>query len=173
MARLASTCATVVSGLIALVTIAMIAGTLTGKMRVLPVLSGSMTPAFDTGSAAIVTPQAVSALRVGQVVVYHIPVTDHHLVMHRVVKVKHGPRGGAVITTRGDANPVDDPWKAQLKSGVVWVAGGDIPFAGYLIVALRSPFTIVGIGLLVAATIAGMVALREWRERDDDIWWQT
>ena len=135
----------------------MVAGTLTGKMRVLPVLSGSMTPAFDTGSAAIVTPQAASALRVGEVVVYHIPVMDHHLVMHRVVKVLHH-HAGTIITTRGDANPVDDPWTARLKGGVVWVAHGDVPLAGYAIVALRSPFTIAGIVLMVAAWIAGMMA---------------
>ncbi len=171
MGRFAGFCATGLAGLVALVTIVMVAGTLTGKMRVLPVLSGSMTPAFDTGSAAIVTPQAASALRVGEVVVYHIPVMDHHLVMHRVVKVLHH-HAGTIITTRGDANPVDDPWTARLKGGVVWVAHGDVPLAGYAIVALRSPFTIAGIVLMVAAWVAGTMAVREWRKRDDDIWWQ-
>ena len=82
MKQLAGTATTLLSGVVAVVTLVVVVGTVTGQMRLLPVLSGSMAPEYPTGSAVVVTPEPVSALRVDQVVVYHIPVLDHHLVMH-------------------------------------------------------------------------------------------
>jgi signal peptidase len=172
MRQLAGRTITALACIVAVLAAATVVGQLTGRMRLTPVLSGSMTPTYPTGSAALVTPEPVSDLRVGQVVVYHIPVLDHHLVMHRVVKVRmSGSR--PVITTRGDANPVVDPWRARLTDGRVWVARQDLPWAGYVIVALRSPVTIVGIGLLLAAMAVAKVAVREWRRRENDVWWET
>ena len=121
MRTLAGRLTTGLACIIAVAALALVAAQLSGRVRMLPVLSGSMTPTYPTGSAAFVTPEPISALRVGQVVVYHIPVLDHHLVMHRVVKIQ---MAGArpVITTRGDANPVVDPWRARLADRTVWVA---------------------------------------------------
>jgi signal peptidase len=172
MRQLAGRIVTALACLVAVIAAVAVVGQLTGQMRLMPVLSGSMTPTYPTGSAALVTPEPVSALRVGQVVVYHIPVLDHHLVMHRVVKVRlAGSR--PVITTRGDANPVVDPWQARLADRTVWVARQDLPWAGYVIVALRSPVTIIGVGLLLAALGVAKIAVREWRRREDDVWWET
>lgn len=172
MRTLAGRLTTGLACIIAVAALALVAAQLSGRVRMLPVLSGSMTPTYPTGSAAFVTPEPISALRVGQVVVYHIPVLDHHLVMHRVVKIQ---MAGArpVITTHGDANPVVDPWRARLADRTVWVAQQDLPWAGYVIVAVRSPVTLAGAGLLVAAVAVGKLALREWRRRESDVWWET
>jgi signal peptidase I len=172
MRQLAGRTITALACLVAVVAAATVVGQLSGRIRLMPVLSGSMTPTYSTGSAALVTPEPASALRVGQVVVYHIPVLDHHLVMHRVVRVRMaGSR--PVITTRGDANPAVDPWRARLANRTVWVAREDLPWAGYVIVALRSPVTIVGVVLLLGAIAVAKIALREWRRRENDVWWQT
>ena len=178
MKQLAGTATTLLSGVVAVVTLVVVIGTVTGQMRLLPVLSGSMAPEYPTGSAVVVTPEPVSALRVDQVVVYHIPVLDHHLVMHRVVNVR---AAGArpVITTRGDANSTADPWRARLSADTVWIARGDVPWAGYAIVALRSPITIIGIVLMLGAFAVARTAVGQ-RHRDDhgdvefdnDIWWR-
>jgi signal peptidase len=172
MMRIAGRVTTVVSTVIAVVTLALVAGAISGRLRMLPVLSGSMSPGFPVGSAAFVTPEPLTSVRVGQVVVYRIPVLDHRLVMHRVVRLTR-PGVHPVIRTRGDANPIEDPWKARLSGRTIWVAHGALPFAGYVIEGLRSPITLLGVGLMLVGIALASYAVREHRNREDDIWWQT
>src|SRR4029077_4898604 len=84
--------------------------------RMETVLSGSMQPTFSPGDVIIVTPEPVTAVRPGQVISYQIPIDDHHVESHRVVRVvERGPH--PVIITKGDNNAEADPWRAQLTSG--------------------------------------------------------
>ena len=59
----------------------------TGRVRFVPILSGSMSPAMQPGSAAIATREPIGEVRPGQIIVYTIPVGDRHVSAHRVVEV--------------------------------------------------------------------------------------
>jgi signal peptidase I len=85
----------------------------TGWYRPVTVLSGSMKPAFAPGDMVVVTPEPLRDVRVGQIISYRIPIGDHHIQTHRVVKIV---RGGAhpLVRTKGDANDGADPWTAEL-----------------------------------------------------------
>jgi signal peptidase I len=129
-------------------------GASSGRWRVVPVLSGSMEPAYASGDLAVVVPRPTSEIRVGDVIVYHVPVGDHRREIHRVVDVTHGP-GGTEVVTKGDANPVQDPWVARLDGPTVWRATHRIPWLGHAVLALgqpavRFPALAVAIGLLLA-----------------------
>ena len=94
-------------------------GPRTGLYRTLTVLSGSMQPLFGAGDVVVATPEPARDLRVGQVITYRIPVGDHHVETHRVIRIlKHGD--DPVIWTKGDANPVRDPWTARLSGSTIW-----------------------------------------------------
>ncbi|HYR61810.1 MAG TPA: signal peptidase I [Actinomycetota bacterium] len=128
-------------------------GPRTGWYRTLTVLSGSMTPRIPVGSVVIVTPEAPSEVRVGQVITYQIPVLDHHVVSHRVVKVISGG-GHPVLQTKGDANAAPDPWIFQVTDTRIWHVQGVVPGLGWMIIAVHQPWlhtaSLYGIPALIA-----------------------
>ena len=138
-----------------------------GWYRTETVLSGSMKPYFSPGDIVVVTPEATRDVRVGQVISYHIPVGDHHVQSHRVIKVV---RGGdhPLVRTKGDANAAPDPWTARLNGGTAWQVRAVVPKAGWAIVWLRTPairrIAIFAVPLLLA--ILGL--LRIWRAPGND-----
>lgn len=113
-------------------------GPRTSRYQVLTVLSGSMTPRLPIGAVVIATPERPSQLRVGQILVYQIPVDDHHVVSHRVVQIL---RGGdrPIVRTKGDANNAPDPWTAEITSPVAWRVRAVLPALGSLLIWLRQP----------------------------------
>src|SRR5262249_24480489 len=80
----------------------------TGAYRTLTVLSGSMRPAFAPGDMVVASPVSVDSLRVGDILVYAIPIADHHVESHRIVRIIS--RRPLIVTTKGDANNGADPW---------------------------------------------------------------
>jgi signal peptidase I len=100
-----------------------------------PVLSGSMRPTFDPGSLILTRQVATSAVRPGDVIVI-VPPGESSSYAHRVQTVT-GPAGHPVVTTKGDANPAPDPWKAQLLSTHTTEVIGSVPKLGLLIVTLH------------------------------------
>jgi signal peptidase len=125
-------------------------------------LSGSMRPGMPEGSVVVVTRKAATRIRVGDVLAYQIPVENHRVVTHRVVKVlEAGPR--PVIQTQGDANNTPDPWIARLEESTVWQARFAIPRLGRVVQALRGSFLHV-IALTVAPLLLlSLVLLEIWR----------
>lgn len=120
------------------VLLALAVGPRLGGYRTLVVLSNSMQPEFSAGDVIVVTRERSASIRRGQVIVYHAPVGDGHIVTHRVsAVVKGGDR--PTIRTKGDANGQADPWTAKLGSGDVWTYRFSVPWAGYLIQGLRQP----------------------------------
>jgi signal peptidase len=113
-------------------------GLLSGRWRVAPVLSGSMEPAIRTGSVVVLTPEPVGAVRPGQVIMYRIPIGDHHLELHRVVRVVSGGSRPVVIT-QGDANEGPDPWQAKLDAPLVWRQRLEFPWLGRMLLMLGLP----------------------------------
>lgn len=126
-------------------------------LRFQTVLSGSMRPAFAPGAVIVTEPVAVSQLRVGMIVVFEPP-GEHQAYAHRIVALS-GPAADPVITTKGDANPVPDPWRVHLTGTTVPRVIVAVPEAGRLWAALRSHLValavaVVGISIAVAGTRA-------------------
>lgn len=122
--------------------------------RTLTVLTGSMRPTMPPGSVVVATREPIDDLRVGQVLVYQIPVLDHRVVSHRVIDITRTP-SGVVVQTKGDANNAPDPWRARITDGSVWHASLAVPYLGSVIRSLRSPavhrIVLFGLPLLLAA----------------------
>jgi signal peptidase len=133
-----------------------------GLYRPITVLSGSMRPAFAPGDMIFVTPEATSRVRVGQVITYEIPIGDHHVESHRVIRVVSGGNE-PVVVTKGDANTAADPWLAQLHGNAVWRERVHVPMLGLAILALRSPFFHGLTVLLLPALLLGYGLTRIWR----------
>ena len=131
----------------------------TGLYRPETVLSGSMKPYFSPGDMIIVTPEPSRDVRAGQVISYHIPVGDHHVQTHRVVRVL---RGGEhpVVRTKGDANDALDPWTARLDGSTAWRVRLVVPKLGWMVSALRDPLVRL-LTVFVAPALFALVAL--WR----------
>lgn len=142
-------------------------GPRTGRYSTLTVLSGSMRPGIPVGAVVVDTPQRASALRVGQIITYAIPVDDHHVISHRVVKiVTAGDR--PVFVTKGDANKADDPWQAQATGQTMWRVRTVLPGLGTAIHGLRRPL-IHQIGVFVFPVVLAVSWLVSiWREDESD-----
>ena len=103
-----------------------------GLYRPVTVLSGSMRPTFSPGDMVIVVPEPVSAVRVGQVISYQVPVGIHQVETHRVVKIlQGGPH--PTVQTQGDANNYHDPWTAKLAGNTAWRMVAVVPHLGYVV----------------------------------------
>ena len=137
----------------------------TGLYRPETVLSGSMKPYFSPGDMIIVTPEKARDVRVGQVISYHIPVGDHHVQTHRVVRVV---RAGdhPIVRTKGDANNARDPWAARLDGSTAWRVRLVVPKLGWMVTWLRDPLVRL-LTVFVAPGLFALVALwRIWNEPD-------
>jgi signal peptidase I len=124
------------------------------------VLSGSMAPAAQAGDVAVTQPVSVAELTVGDVIAFYPP-NDPKLRLHRISTLEKV--GGVVtVTTRGDANGVDDPWRASLRGSTAYRMVAVVPFVG-LIAQFRGPLFIVA-GLFLAAAF-GRSAYKEVQQR--------
>jgi signal peptidase len=141
-------------------------GLLSGSLRVVPVLSGSMEPAIDAGAAAILTPEPLSEVRPGQVIAYRIPVGDHHLEVHRVTSVLEAGTS-PVVETKGDANDAADPWLARLHGERVWTVRSQVPYLGYVLLFLGRPVVRVACWFLVIGVVIAIGLRRIWRPRPE------
>lgn len=114
-------------------------------LHVQTVLSGSMRPTISPGDLAITQGVPTSSLRVGDVIVF-TPPNETQAVLHRIAS-----RQGDVVTTKGDANSVADPWHASLTEATSYRLVFVVPYLGWL-TELRSA-ALVAAGLLVALLI--------------------
>lgn len=116
---------------------------------------------YRTGDLLVLRPEPLSQVRVGQVITYSIPIGDHHLETHRVIKVLQGG-DQPVVQTKGDANSVPDPWTAVLKGGPIWKVHTVIPKAGWVLLFLAKPWLRVGFLLAVASVFLAFGLARIW-----------
>jgi signal peptidase I len=127
--------------------------------RTMTMLTGSMAPGINPGDVTVAVQQPTSALAVGQIISYQIPVDDHRVVSHRVVKVTRSPGGAVTVQTKGDHNPSADPWTAIITDPQVWTVRAVVPHLGAVIRTLRGPglhiaFLYVGPALLTALLLS-------------------
>jgi signal peptidase len=154
-------------------TLLLAAGLLLGALMVLPALagyqryvivSGSMTGTYDRGSVVFDRVVPTRELKVGAAITYRPPASSgvDHLITHRIqaISLHHGV---PVYRTKGDANPVADPWTFTLPNPSQAVVRFHVPFAGFAIAALsdrRLRMLVVGLPALLIA-VSSLVSL--WR----------
>ncbi|MDQ0677334.1 signal peptidase [Arthrobacter pascens] len=102
-------------------------------------LTGSMAPLINPGDVVVTAPAPVSAIRVGDIITYHIPVEDHRVETHRVVEILTNEEGTTAVRTKGDANNGADPWRATLQGDTVHRHILTVPSVGQAIRMLREP----------------------------------
>jgi signal peptidase I len=118
--------------------------------KLLIVVSGSMTPAFDAGDAVLVEPPSRAALRPGAIIAFHAPGSPQRLTTHRIVALHHRP-GGLYVQTRGDANAAPDPDFTPVSS-VTGVMRTRVAHLGRWLSLAQSPLgrlVLLGLPLLV------------------------
>ena len=113
------------------------------------VLSGSMNPAFNTGSLVAVKPVDPAALQEGDIITFGS--SGGKIVSHRIVGIDR--KDGLSFITKGDANNVADSGTVP-ASRVIGVVGVAIPFLGRLLV-----FSQTKQGLLTLIIIPALVIL--------------
>ncbi len=145
---------------------ALIVAGVTGRMAVLTVPSPSMTPAIPVGSAIAAAPVRPAQVRVGDVIVFRAPASDH-LTVHRVVQIDRRD-GVRLFQTRGDANATRDPWDLRLEGDTVHRVVRVVPHLGLALAALHRRevrFGLLGLG----ATMFLLAGLRRiWRDPGSD-----
>lgn len=137
------------------------------------VLSGSMSPTFDTGSVVFVKPMEPEQVRPGDVITFTSLDDARSLTTHRVVDINNTDPQNIQFTTKGDANQVTDPGTVS-GDRLVGTMNFSIPYLGYLM-----NFGQTKKGLLVLIIVPGAfliltelqklyVNTRKSKEKDDD-----
>ena len=99
--------------------------------RTLTVLSGSMSPAIETGDVVVTQKVSPEQLELRDVVTFRSPDTPGKLITHRVRKVRID--GDMVhVTTRGDANNNSEKWSVP-TDGTVGLVRVRVPAVGYVL----------------------------------------
>jgi signal peptidase len=139
----------------------LVIGPMFGIYRTVTVLSGSMQPTFSPGDMIVVSPEPMSALRVGDVITFSTPAAGHPVETHRVVSVS-GPLSEPIVQTKGDANNTVDPWHAELHGGSVWRYRFRLPGFAYPLLFLRMRWVHVGLTLMLPLALALWGIVRLW-----------
>ena len=127
------------------------------------IVSGSMSPAFDEGSLVLADVVPVADLRVGDVITYMPPAGDH-LITHRIAWIGRDDAGRRIFRTKGDANPIADPWTFRLDRPTQACVRAGVPYAGYALSALGRRDVRMFVIALPALLIAGFSLSRLWRQ---------
>lgn len=132
------------------------------QLSLIVFVTGSMAPAYPTGSVAVVQTVPAADLAVGDVVT----VTRHNSgepVTHRIVQIDTTPTDASarVLTLRGDANDFADSDEYRISEAprVLFAA----PVVGWVVLWTKTPVAMVAISLTIGLAIAW--ALWPTRER--------
>ncbi|MHC6223083.1 signal peptidase I [Arthrobacter sp. MMS24-S77] len=125
--------------------------------------TGSMSPAIPAGSLAVVREVPVSEVRVGDVVTVDRP--GQLPVTHRITSSRMVDGGMAVITLKGDANPVGDP--APYTVSKVRTLLYSVPGIAYVVAGASNPWVLGGTTLGVAALVTWALWPRPERARPE------
>ena len=102
-------------------------------------LTGSMAPLINPGDVVVTAPTAVTGIRAGDIITYHIPVEDQRVETHRVTEILTNGDGTTSVRTKGDANNGVDPWTATLQGSTIDRHVLTVPYVGQAIRSLREP----------------------------------
>ncbi|HKG01847.1 MAG TPA: signal peptidase I [Conexibacter sp.] len=130
------------------------------------ITSGSMSGTYDRGSIVYTREVPTASLRVGDVITYAPPPPAglNGLVTHRIAWIGRDRSGARAFRTKGDANPVGDPWRFTLDRPRQARAALHIPYVGFALAALgvrEVRMLLIG---LPALLIALGTLVRLWRK---------
>ena len=127
------------------------------------VLSNSMQPTASAGDVAITQAVPVGSIRVGDVIAF-MPPGNSQVVMHRISSMR-----GAVITTKGDANRVEDPWHVTLAGQSAYRLVAVVPALGWLTELQRPALLLAGllVGLAIVLEVRKEVRARTMRSQPE------
>lgn len=125
--------------------------------RFFAVLSGSMSPAFDTGSLVAVKPVDPALLQEGDVITFAGP---QGAVSHRIVGIE--TEGGLSYVTKGDANDVVDSGTV-LADQVIGVVALAIPWLGRILAFSQSRQGLLLMIVIPAAIILILEGRSLWK----------
>jgi signal peptidase len=111
--------------------------------------TGSMSPGIPAGSLAIVREVPASEVRTGDVVTVDRP--GQLPVTHRVTSSRMVDGATAVLTLKGDANPVEDP--APYTVSKVRTVLYSVPGIAYVVAGASSPWVLGGTTVAVSALV--------------------
>ncbi|HEX6761230.1 MAG TPA: signal peptidase I [Gaiellaceae bacterium] len=100
--------------------------------------TGSMRKTIPVGSLVVDRPVAPSSLRVGDVISFRKPIGEAGIDTHRIIEIQRSS-GHVVYRTKGDSNPVPDPWAIQYERHMeahrmIW----HVPYLGYALLFAHS-----------------------------------
>lgn len=123
----------VLLGLVVLLAIALTGVRLFG-LEVYVVLSGSMEPAYKTGSVIYVTEKDAEILEAGDVITFYLD--GDTIATHRITDVTEKD-GKLAFRTKGDANEIEDA-ALVAESQMIGTPIFTIPYLGYLVTYVQS-----------------------------------
>jgi signal peptidase len=144
-----------------MITSVSIAGAVT-VMRIgfVPVLTNSMAPSLGSGSVAITRQKATGDLSRGDAVILPLPNSDGQRYLHRIIEIRK-VKGQIQVTTKGDNNPLADPWTLEVTSSKVPVAVASIPYLGWTTNVLRGTIIrLVFASLIIVLIVVALVRIR-------------
>lgn len=139
-------------------------GSITGRWKLTPILSGSMGRGMPVGSVAVAVPINASDVRAGDVLVFKAPTPERPVMAHRVNRRIADP-SGPVFETKGDANPGIDAWQFRVVGSTAWRVDYVLPSVGRMVIVANEPLTRFGV-LLAAVAVCTWFCVR-WIWRPD------
>ena len=126
------------------------------NVQFLIVLSGSMEPAMQVGSLAVIREVDPSRVTVDDVITYEPPEADGVRVTHRVIELAELEDGTPGFLTKGDANEAEDGYlvPAENLQGRLLLS---VPYVGYTREFMGTP---LGFMLLIMVP-AGLLIMNE------------
>ena len=132
--------------------------------RSFTVLSGSMSPAIETGDVVVTEPLSPLSARVGDIVTFQDPEGGGKLISHRVQSVKAAGDSVAFVT-RGDANTSTEHWNVA-ADGQIGRVVYRLPKLGYALAWAGSGPARIALVAIPALLLCGMALARIWRRED-------
>ena len=123
--------------------------------------TGSMAPRITPGAAVIMIPEPANTVKIGQVIAtVPPPPFPQEIVLHEVAAIRDAA-GRRIVTTRGIANKVNDPWNVTLGNRVYHEVFVIPAIGGIASSTLAAPGLIM---IFVAAIIVAAGVFYVWRE---------
>ncbi|MFA5154113.1 MAG: signal peptidase I [Clostridia bacterium] len=133
---------------------------ITGNIKFLTVLSGSMEPAVKTGSIVLTKP--VSDYKIGDIITFGPTTKTTPPTTHRIAEIKV-VGGEPVYITKGDANNSVDSREIK-KADIIGKTIIKVPYLGYVIDFVRKPIGFVLIIVVPAVVIINDEIRKIWKE---------
>ena len=132
------------------------------QLEPMTMLTGSMGEAIPPGSLVLTRSVPPATLRVGDVITFQKPKGEAGLDTHRIVRVDRS-NGHTTYRTKGDANPVADPWALEFEGDqIAHRVVASAPHLGHVLTIGRTrlwTFGILGaIALLLLSTVMKAIA---------------